>query len=711
MNEINHKTVFVLDHTPYFGISCESPIDCDFIKSKVPVPPISKSLWTCAVEASVEYCRIAYDLFPVGKLIRFVVSDTAAHIVNTWNTGTQTLTHILNAMTMVGVPPRQTQASDYSVIHGLRAAIEALAEPTEFQKEQILAHSKSDSFKLVNRGRVICITSARDDASMKSLEDIFRTVLVQQNTIAGHKDYISIDQCHLVIINLYPANMESMVSNRALIDISPILMSEIHSNKANSISNKLTNLILPHFDLASTTVTGIPMKEEQNASSSANYDVEIFHGRTAHSVFLGTELVLPHSLKEGSDYETVTLKWCTPRSCGSSEMQPCLAQCRVTPVDVTSRPSSCLINFLLSGRSVLLEMPKKSGGKITSHLLSAHGGEIFIHSLNTARSCLEDPPSISEGGGGRVTDYRIKDFGMLMQQHRLIPLKPMPERQPDESLLKMRTKLSRNSRYWPLTLGRTVLYNIRHFVEPILLLTQKPELSEDEKMMCLKSIYNLSQLEERQETIAMPNMGHRLKGNKKEEQYRLLWSELETVVNYNGTSPNHKAIVSCIRECRRMYPNVDGSDAHDKSQGSEGSMSDAHRASVIRATTDSPMSPPHSMSSNGGGGGASSTSGSAVVPADPSSSSAAVTLGASSTAGIVGLLGARTGVASSTKKSFGSGGRSLFDVLATTERTISQKRIDFSGRLCTPTGQVAKLYSHIGSKDAESAPGRPADVK
>uniref|UniRef100_A0A182NG84 Protein asunder n=1 Tax=Anopheles dirus TaxID=7168 RepID=A0A182NG84_9DIPT len=711
MNEINHKTVFVLDHTPYFGISCESPIDCDFIKSKIPVPPISKSLWTCAVEASVEYCRIAYDLFPVGKLIRFVVSDTAAHIVNTWNTNTQSLTHIMNAMSMVGVPPRQTQASDYSVIHGLRAAIEALAEPTEFQKEQLVAHAgKSDNFKLVNRGRVICITSARDDASMKSLEDIFRTVLVQQNSIsAGHKEYINIDQCHLVIINLYPANMESMVSNRALIDISPILMSEIHSNKANNISNKLTHLILPHFDLASTTVTGIPMKEEQNASSSANYDVEIFHGRTAHSVFLGTELVLPHSLKEGSDYDTVTLKWCTPRSCGSSEMQPCLAQCRVTPVDVTSRPSSCLINFLLSGRSVLLEMPKKSGGKITSHLLSAHGGEIFIHSLNTARSCLEDPPSISEGGGGRVTDYRIKDFGLLMQQHRLLPLKPLPERQPDDNLQKMRTKLSRNSRYWPLTLGRTVLYNVRQFVEPVLVLTQKPELSEDEKMLCLKSIYNLSQLEERQETLALPNMGHRLKGNKKEEQYRLLWSELETIVNCNGSSPGHKAIVSCIRECRRMYPNADGSDPYDKSHGTEGNASDAHRASVIRATTDSPMSPPHSMagssSGGGGGGGGGATNASGGVGAD--AASATVTVGSGSTAS---LLGAR-GTIGSSKKSFGSGGRSLLDVLASTERTISQKRIDFSGRLCTPQGQIAKLYSHLGSKDSDSGQGRAPDVK
>lgn len=103
-------------------------------------------------------------------------------------------------------------------------------------------------------------------------------------------------------------------------------------------------LILPYFDLASTTVTGIPMKEEQNASSSANYDAGIFHGRKALGVPRdGTGPAGP-----------ATLKWCTPRSCGSSEMQACPAQCRVTLMDFTSRPSSCLINFLLNGRSVLL---------------------------------------------------------------------------------------------------------------------------------------------------------------------------------------------------------------------------------------------------------------------------------------------------------------------------------------------------------------------
>lgn len=172
---------------------------------------------------------------------------------------------------------------------------------------------------------------------MKTLEDIFLKFFLQQNGLAAKdKELLNMDHCHLVIINLYPSSMESMVTDREPQDLSPNLRSEIHSTKAAHISNKLMNLILPHYDLASTTVTGIPMKEEQNSSSSANYDVEIFHERRSHSVFLGSELVLPTSLKEGANYETVTLKWSTPRA-GSSDLQHCIAQHRVTPVDVTSR--------------------------------------------------------------------------------------------------------------------------------------------------------------------------------------------------------------------------------------------------------------------------------------------------------------------------------------------------------------------------------------
>ena len=35
-------------------------------------------------------------------------------------------------------------------------------------------------------------------------------------------------------------------------------------------------------------------------------------------------------------------------------------------------------------------------------------GDVYIHVLATGRNPVEDPPSISEGCGGRVTDYRIE---------------------------------------------------------------------------------------------------------------------------------------------------------------------------------------------------------------------------------------------------------------------------------------------------------------
>lgn len=148
--------------------------------------------------------------------IRFVVSDANAHIVNTWSSSTQNLTHVMNAMAMVGVPPNTPQSSDYSVIHGLRAAVEALAEPTEAQTEKVSAGGK-----VLNTGRVICITSARDDESMKSLEDIFLTVLTAQNKLllASNQNYLEIDRCHLVIVNLYPSTMNSLVNTRVLRDV------------------------------------------------------------------------------------------------------------------------------------------------------------------------------------------------------------------------------------------------------------------------------------------------------------------------------------------------------------------------------------------------------------------------------------------------------------------------------------------------------------
>ncbi|XP_054725944.1 protein asunder [Anastrepha obliqua] len=674
--DLNQKTIFVLDHTQYFSISSEDYIPLELLKGKpgitepskdVPVSvgtsdvQFSKSLWTCSVESSIEYCRIVWDLFPRGKLVRFIVSDTAAHIVNTWNLTTQNMSHVLNAMALVGVPQRNAvQSSDFSVIHGLRAAIEALAEPTETQlallqeRDSALIHSGENP--MPNKGRVICITSARDNSSMKSLEDIFHTVLMQQNTLAAtQRKMLHIDHCHLVIINVVPLNIDSLVTNRGKMDLSSVLSTEIHTTCAPNISNKLTHLIMSHYDLASTTVTGIPMKEEQNANSSANYDVEILHARNAHTSICGSEALLPTSRKEGAEYETVTLKWCTPRGCGSSDMQPCLAQHRVTPVDVTSRPSACLITFLLNGRSVLLEMPRKTGGKTTSHLLSARGGEIFIHALQITRSCLEDLPSISEGPGGRVTDYRIADFASFIKAHRFVPLKVKSKS--EENLHKARERLQRRSRYFPLTLNTSLIYNLQrnlNWVPYFLRKISKEDMDKTDETQCQQYIFEIYTAASRGEPLPFPNMGGgRLKGSKKADQYKLIYAELEVLIRAYATTPHHKVILESVQNVRAACGDTTVKTENDGSRDSIGKT-------VMR---DSPMSPPHSM--------------------DSSSSSSSL-------------------LKTSKRNLSSSGPRSLLDIFTSTERSQSAKRVDFSGRLCTPAGQIAKLYPDFWNKEKES---------
>ncbi|GFN84442.1 protein asunder homolog [Plakobranchus ocellatus] len=116
-------------------------------------------------------------------------------------------------------------------------------------------------------------------------------------------------------------------------------------------------------------------------------------------------LVIPS--KEGLPIETAPLKWCTPKS-SVVELHNCSAAYRICPVDVNSRPSSCLTNFLIGGRAVMLEQPRKSGTKVISHMLAAHGGEIFLHSIPSSRSILEDPPSIRCNVASRTTGFLLE---------------------------------------------------------------------------------------------------------------------------------------------------------------------------------------------------------------------------------------------------------------------------------------------------------------
>ena len=60
----------------------------------MPLAPVSKSLWSCCMEALCEYCRIVWDIFPNDKLLRFIVSDSSTQTLNSWSADGQCMSHV-----------------------------------------------------------------------------------------------------------------------------------------------------------------------------------------------------------------------------------------------------------------------------------------------------------------------------------------------------------------------------------------------------------------------------------------------------------------------------------------------------------------------------------------------------------------------------------------------------------------------------------------
>lgn len=220
---------------------------------------------------------------------------------------------------------------------------------------------------------------------------------------------------------------------------------------------------------------------------------------------------------------------------------------------------------------------------------------------------------------------------------------------PDENLGKCRAKVSKMTKYWPLTFNSTVVYNIRQYVDPILALTAKDDLTEEEILQCQQCIYQLVGIETRHELTIN---SQRIKG-KKDDQYRLIWNELEVIVGLNGKSPGHKAVLQCIRKVRSQTPEASEKEVDSALGGLRKMLEEPTSASsinVLRISTDSPMSPPPIERMKGVKHRATMT---------------------------------------------------LFDIMMKKEQTIANKRIDFAGRLATPIGQIAELYPHLAAKETQ----------
>lgn len=626
-DKVNHKTLFLLDISAGFANkSSEQAIEFDvFTKSRTvvtPLSPITKSLWTCTVESVLEYSRIVWDLFPESdKLLSFLAfNENGCSRLNSWND--QSL-HFLNnnfaqvALTINKNNKQQSNGSkDLMLLSAIQECLDQLATFSPLQWELYKVNKE-----VRNRGRLVLMTNFQNNSQVNNfIKNLSAAIVTFNKAIAlgeelNETSRLPISELHLVMINTYPVSQTgSKINEIELTNVSGQLNCELFNSKSGTtISSKMITLLLSHYDLASTTVTNIPMKEEQNASSSANYDVEIVHSNQAHLDLLknyltpGEQMNLK-STKEDVSYDTVSLKWCTPKG-SSVELHQCTGAYRITAVEINSRPSSCLINFLLGGRTVMLmlDMPRLKG-KCMSHVLSSHSGELYIHTLGYNKSIIDDPPAISEGTGGRVTDYRINDFGELMRSMKLEKCKSTAGGD-DLPLERAMHHLSKQTVYWPMTIGHSIIFNLSNQIQPLLSFIPKETLNAEEVNDCQTALYHLVAMENKNSPLPVPSAMPKNKGMKKEELYKLMWKELEYFIERHAITPEHNKVLNCLKELNSKFdtskenltggPNasakkfslVDEFDRFNGAQASEKPIADLDMPDIKRAklASDNPM--------------------------------------------------------------------------------------------------------------------------
>jgi len=106
------------------------------------MPPITKTLWTCNVEAVLEYIRIVYDTFPSDKLLQIIVSDVAEHVLGSWKVEDQNLQQFMNGLADLPQVTNQTSSADCNLMRGLTKAMEALTQTSQVQSKLGSNHLK-----------------------------------------------------------------------------------------------------------------------------------------------------------------------------------------------------------------------------------------------------------------------------------------------------------------------------------------------------------------------------------------------------------------------------------------------------------------------------------------------------------------------------------------------------------------------------------------
>ncbi|TPP57943.1 Cell cycle regulator Mat89Bb [Fasciola gigantica] len=529
MSDYNAKTVFLLDHTNHFKQPSGDEIVMDGSSKMCNNKRVfHKSIWSNVTDAVLQYCRIAYDVFSSEKLL--------------WN-----------IFSHEGSPAEfQLDLGKCVCMPGLEPACNMLQMLSPMQK----THKDSST----NVGRVIIISAHMRSHILSWIPHILR-ILNESPDSSGRSTtliiiltnlslwgyvfrfrYTKVTASEWLFIDLVSGDepREHMGETvPELVDLPPDVNSSSHRflyhrlpTESIDLYRGLMRLVETHYNLASTLVQDIPMKEEANTnSSSAMYGVELIHQAQAHDLLQRVGLADQLLIRTDEDAEkisflqrpnsgfskTLGIKWVTPKSVdvvtfGSSAtgfMHYAIAAYRVTLADVGNRASTCLAQFVLGGRSVALAhrlpvslplmsqthselLPTYSNNEAL--LLTCHGSVMYLHVL-AALCPLAHPPLVPLNTDRRsnqdlTSEVRLQSFiGQLTRSARLAPASArlnytvVPRERAQQHL-------GRSTRYWPLFESETFLGNNK-LANPLFEHLPKEYLEPNEVVACSDAIDKL----------------------------------------------------------------------------------------------------------------------------------------------------------------------------------------------------------------------------
>lgn len=561
---LNHKTIFLFDYSSHLAVSCNESFIFDVppktknassTNAQQLLPPITKTMWTCAIEAAIEYARVVYDLFPRDKLISVAVSKPDLNApLNNWNE--QGYDHLLNIMGLIPPPLNTTQHRSYDEMTNLTKTFEyclkLIAQPSELQVKLMLKNSK-----IANSARIILFTSAKD-RNLDKIQDILSNSIEEFNRILTNlnKNSLQISKCELCIVDLIQSDQKQMLFPTEIRKKRPpYLITRFLSSQTGSWLSKTTILLAQKFyDLVVTSITHIPMKEESNANSSANYDVEILHEKSVHDKLRVCGL-LNNCIQTKEGLKTVCLKWSNPKT-NITEFNFASHAYRISPLDVNSRPTSCLTTFILSGRCVVLEAGSQT--RTPSHVLCNYANEIFIYCLSCFTKTVDDSrPSLMDQYVNKTNDYRISDFSEFIKANRFLSLSKNENLNfPLDSEKKAKcftTTLEIGTRKWPINLSDSVITTVKELKTIAKHLSEKT-LTVAQYNECIECIQSLQTLENKNESLVFVKIPKTMKNLKKKEQWKQMWCELDSLTReYQDVSDRHRLLYANISKITRNY--------------------------------------------------------------------------------------------------------------------------------------------------------------